>query len=165
MFLANCKNFCRAAFFIIFFIFVNFSMDGGRTLPQNSYKPSRDLWEAYLLRRTQSVQRLVRSFVTNRQTSCYFFIRINLILKFSNYNFWRRQFYLAAASSRYTVSCYCCAIFQGNCGGQRGESPYRTTAGSLAARQRQEGQQITSFTDWQTDGRTDRLMERQTDRC
>ncbi len=38
---------------------------------QNSNKPSRNLWEDTLLRRTLSVQRfkLARSFITNRQTN------------------------------------------------------------------------------------------------
>ena len=33
----------------------------------NSYKPSKDLWEATLLRRIISVQRLARSFVTYKK--------------------------------------------------------------------------------------------------
>ena len=61
-------------------IYYYFSWEGVGTLPQNSYKPSRDLWEATLLRRIRSVQQLARSFSTNRQThrktSCYFIIRI-----------------------------------------------------------------------------------------
>ena len=65
-------------------IFRDFSWEGGGTLPQNSKKPSRDLWEATLLRRTQSVQRLARSFGTNKHidkyTSCYFSIRIAFIV-------------------------------------------------------------------------------------
>ncbi len=44
------------------------SWEGGGILPQNSYKPSRNLYEATLLRRTRSVQRLARFFGTNRQT-------------------------------------------------------------------------------------------------
>ena len=63
-----------------FWFYSDFSLEGGGTLPQNSYKPSRDLWEATLLRRTRSVQRLARSFgtdtQTDKQTSCYFSIRI-----------------------------------------------------------------------------------------
>ncbi len=43
---------------------------GGVSLPQNSYKPSRDIRESTtLLRRTRSVQRLGRSFGTNIQTN------------------------------------------------------------------------------------------------
>ena len=65
----------------ILFSRCDFSWEGGGTLPQNSYKPSRDLWESTLLRRTRSDQRLARSFGTNtqtqdKQTSCYFSIRI-----------------------------------------------------------------------------------------
>ena len=75
-----------------FFARGDFSLEGGGTLPQNSYNPSRDLCEATLLRRTLSVQRLVRFFGTNiqtqrqtyrktyrqthRQTSCYFILGI-----------------------------------------------------------------------------------------
>ena len=48
--------------------------------PKSSYKHSRNLLEATLLRKTRSVQRLPRSFGTNiqthRQTSSYFIIRI-----------------------------------------------------------------------------------------
>ena len=59
--------------------FCNFSWEGGGTLPKNSSKPSRDLLEDTLLRRTRSVQRLARSFGTDTQTdkhtSCYFIIR------------------------------------------------------------------------------------------
>ena len=55
---------------------------GYPTPQENSYKPSRDLWEATLLRRTQSVQRLARSFgtdtQTDTQTSCYFSIRMRM---------------------------------------------------------------------------------------
>ncbi len=52
--------------FIFFSIFCDFSWEGGGTLPQNSYKPSQDLWEATLV----SFQRLARSFGTHwhRQT-------------------------------------------------------------------------------------------------
>ena len=44
-----------------------FSWEGG-TLSENSYKPFKDQWEVTLLRKTRSVQRLPRSFVTNKQT-------------------------------------------------------------------------------------------------
>ena len=58
------------------FYFVDFSGESGGTHPQNSYKPSRGLYEATLLRRTRSVNRLARSFGINkqrdRQTSFYF---------------------------------------------------------------------------------------------
>ena len=68
--------------FEIFWFFCHFSWEGGGTLLQNSYKPSRNLWEATLLRRTRSVQRLARSFGTNKhtdtQTSCYFSMRIKI---------------------------------------------------------------------------------------
>ena len=67
MFLANFKNVHRASFFI----FVDFSRESGGTLPQNSYKPSCDLWESTLLRRTRSIQLLARSFGTNTQTHKY----------------------------------------------------------------------------------------------
>ena len=36
-------NIRRAAFFYFLFIFGDFSWEGGDTLPQNCYKPSRDL--------------------------------------------------------------------------------------------------------------------------
>ena len=45
---------------------------------QNSYKPSQDLWEATLERRTTWVQR-DPSVQTNKQLSCYFIIRISLV--------------------------------------------------------------------------------------
>ena len=41
---------------------------------QNFPGPMRN-YPVNLLRRTQSVQRLARSFGTNRQTSCYFIVR------------------------------------------------------------------------------------------
>ena len=46
-------------------IFCNFSSP----LLQNSFKPSRDLWEATLLRTTRLVQRLARSFSIDKQTN------------------------------------------------------------------------------------------------
>ena len=48
--------------------------------PQNSFKPSQDLWEATLYRRIISVRLLVRSFSTDKQTSCYFIISIYLFV-------------------------------------------------------------------------------------
>ena len=62
------------------------SWEVGGTLPQNSDKPSQDLWEATLKRRTMSVQRLRRSFGTDRQTDrhrfCYFYIRQQIFFYF-----------------------------------------------------------------------------------
>ena len=45
-------------------IFCYFSWEGGG----NSYKPSQDLWEVTLLRRTRSGQWLARSFSTDKET-------------------------------------------------------------------------------------------------
>ena len=45
----------------LFFSRVDFSSEDGGTLSKNNYKPSQHLW------RTISVQRLARSFSTNRQ--------------------------------------------------------------------------------------------------
>ncbi len=69
---------------IYFFIdFLWFFLEGGGILPQNRYKPSQDLCVATLLRRTRTVQQLVRSFGTNIQThkhtSCYFILRIYVV--------------------------------------------------------------------------------------
>ena len=50
-----------------FFKKFNFSREGGGTLPENSYKPFRDLLEAILLRKTRSVQRLARFFGTDKK--------------------------------------------------------------------------------------------------
>ena len=55
------ENICKI------FDFCYFSWEVGGTLSQNSYKPSRNLWEATLLRRTWSVQ-LFRYKYTHRQT-------------------------------------------------------------------------------------------------
>ncbi len=41
--------------------------ESGATQSQNSYKPSQDLWEAILQKRTIPVQRLARSLSTVRQ--------------------------------------------------------------------------------------------------
>ncbi len=47
----------------------DFSWESVGTLPQNRYKPSRNLWEATLLRRIRCTDKM-----TDRQTSCYFII-------------------------------------------------------------------------------------------
>ena len=64
-----------------------FSWEGIGTLPQNSYKPLWDLWEATLLRRAWSVQWLARSFGTDKQTTCYFIIGLggNWILNYTGH--------------------------------------------------------------------------------
>ena len=49
---------------------VDFSWEGGGTLPQYRYKPFQD--QCYPVKRTISVQWLSRSFSTDRQTSCYY---------------------------------------------------------------------------------------------
>ena len=48
--------------------FCDFSLKGGGTLPENSYKSSQDICKATLLRRTRSVLRLARSFSSNIHT-------------------------------------------------------------------------------------------------
>ena len=55
-----------------------FFFEGWWYPPQNSYKPSQELWEATMQRRTISVQRLARYRQTN--ILCYFIIRISEIL-------------------------------------------------------------------------------------
>ena len=63
-------------FNIFWYLFssVDFVWKAGVTVPQNSYKPSKDLWEATLYGRTQSIQRSNTHIAT--KTSCYFYIRI-----------------------------------------------------------------------------------------
>ena len=62
------KNICKLFVFKklkdflgVIFSRVFFYWEGGGAFPQNSYKPSQDLWEAKMLRRIRLVQQLLRS--------------------------------------------------------------------------------------------------------
>ena len=72
MFLANCKFIRRAAFF---FIFIDVSGEFNCTLPQNRYKPSRDLWEAVKESPIGlAISEILRYKQTNRQTDIFYFV-------------------------------------------------------------------------------------------
>ena len=67
-------------FQLTYFFRGNFSWEGGVTLPQNSYRPSQNLFEASLYRKTILDGRL-ETYWSERHRSCYFYIRIIKFIK------------------------------------------------------------------------------------